>query len=58
MQPQPERSDGHGNQVAGLFGLLSGGAEDDEVVGVSGEHSQLLPFVLPRLIQHVQRDVG
>ena len=45
------------HQFACLFGLAFGGGEDDEVVGVSDQHSQPLPFVLPALIQNVQRDV-
>ena len=57
MQLQPERPEGRRDQLAGRFGLLVGRAEDDEVVGISGEHSQSLPLALPRLIEHVQVDV-
>ena len=58
MQPQPERGQGRRHQLAGLNGLLAGRAQDHEIVRVPHQHSQPPPLGRPRLIKHVQRDVG
>ena len=57
MQSQPERVQDRRHQLAGLFGLLAGGAKDDQVICVLHQHSQPLPARLPRLIERVQGDV-
>jgi hypothetical protein len=57
MQSQPEVGKDRRHQFAGRFGLALGGGEDDEIVGIPDQHSHLLPFVLPTLIQGVQCDV-
>ena len=57
MQPQPESVEDRRHQLAGLFGLLAGGAQGDEVICVLHQHPQPLPARLPRLIEHVQSDV-
>ena len=46
------------HQLAGLLGLLAGGAQDHQVIRVLHQHPQPLPAALPRLIEHVQGDVG
>ena len=57
MQPQPERLEGRCHQLTSLFGLLSGGAQDHEVICVLHQHPQPLPCALPRLIEEMQSDV-
>jgi len=58
MQPQPESVQHRRHQLAGLLGLLAGGAQDHQVIRVLHQHPQPLPATLPRLIEHVQGDVG
>ena len=57
VQPQPERIQDRRHQLAGLFGLLAGGAQGDKIICVLHQHSQPLPPRLPRLIEYVQSDV-
>ena len=57
VQSQPESVQDRRHQLAGLFGLLAGSAQGDEVICVLHQHSQPLPARLPRLIEHVQSDV-
>ena len=57
MQPQPEGVQDRRYQLAGLLGLLAGGAQRDEIICVLHQHPQPLPARFPRLIEHVQRDV-
>jgi len=52
-QPQDRR-----HELAGLFGLLAGGAQDHQVICILHQHPEALPAALPRLIEHVQGDVG
>jgi hypothetical protein len=54
VQSQPERVQDCGHQLAGLFGLLAGGAQGDEIICVLHQHPEPLPARLPRLIEHVQ----
>jgi hypothetical protein len=54
VQAQPERVQDRRHQLAGLLGLLAGGAQ---VICVLHQHSEALPASLPRLIEHVQSDV-
>jgi hypothetical protein len=58
MQTQPERPKHRRHQLAGLDGLLAGGAEDDEVVRVTHQHSQPPSLGRPRLIENAQGDVA
>ena len=58
MQAQPERVQDRRRQLAGRVGLLAAGAQDDQVVCVSDQHSQPPPLGRPRLVEDVQRDVG
>ena len=57
VQSQPDRVQHRCDQFAGLLGLLSGGAQGDEIICVLHQHPQPLPARLPRLIEHVQSDV-
>jgi hypothetical protein len=57
VQAQPERVQDRRHQLAGLLGLLAGGAQDHQVICVLHQHSEALPASLPRLIEHVQSDV-
>jgi hypothetical protein len=57
MQPQPEHSDSRRDQFTSHFGLLSGRAENNEVIRIPRQNPQSLSLAPPRLIQHVQRDV-
>jgi len=59
MQAQPEGVQDRRRLLAGLFGLLLGGAQDDQVVCVSDQHSQPLPSAAgPCFVEHVHGDVG
>jgi hypothetical protein len=59
VQAQPENVEDRRHLLAGLLGLRFGGAEDDEVVCVSDQHSQPLLFAARRcFVEHVQGDVG
>ena len=58
MQSQPDRIQHRRHQLAGLFGLLTGGAQDDEIICVLHQRSQPLPARLPRLIENMKGDVG
>ena len=57
VQPQPEHVQDRRYQLAGLLGLLAGGAQDHQVIRILHQLSQPLPATLPRLIEHVQGDV-
>jgi hypothetical protein len=57
MQVQPESGERRRDQLTGPLGLLAARAQDDQVVGISDQHSQSLPIALPSLIQGVQGDV-
>ena len=57
VQSQPDRVQDRRHQLAGLFGLLAGGAQGDEIICVLHQHSQPPPARLPRLIERVQGDV-
>ncbi len=58
MQPQPESVQDRCCQLAGLLGLFTGGAEDHQVICVLHQLPQPPATALPRLIEHVQSDVG
>ena len=58
MQPQSESVQHRRHQFAGLLGLLAGGAQDHQVIRIPDQHPQSLPAALPRLIEHMQGDVG
>jgi hypothetical protein len=58
VQVQPQRGQDLGHQPAGVLGLLSCPAEDDEVVAIPDERPEAATVPRPRLVQHVQRDIG
>jgi hypothetical protein len=58
VQSQPERGQDRRRQLAGRVGLLAGGADDDQVVGVSDQHSQPPPAAVPCPVEDMQGDVG
>jgi hypothetical protein len=58
VQVQPQRGQDLGHQPAGLLGLLSRSAQDDEVVAVPDEHPEAAALPRPFRIQHVEREVG
>ena len=57
-QAQPEIGQNRRRPSSGLFGLLAGGAEDDEVVGVANQRPLLRAARRPLLVQDVQSDVA
>ena len=58
VQAQPEGSQGRPRQVPSLFGSFLGGAQHDEVVAVTDQDARSWSSRLPRLIEHVEGDVG
>jgi hypothetical protein len=58
VQSQPEPVQDRRHQLAGLFGLFTGGAQDHQVICVLHQFPQPLPAALPRLIEHVQSSIG
>ena len=57
VQAQPERIQDRRHQLAGLLGLLAGGAQDHQIICVLHQHPEALPATLPRPVEHVQSDV-
>jgi hypothetical protein len=57
VQSQPESVQDRRHQLAGLFGLLAGGAQDHQVICVLHQHTVPLPAARPCLIERVQSDV-
>jgi hypothetical protein len=58
MQPQPEPVRDRRHEFAGLLGLLTGSAQDHQVIRILHQHPQPLPATLPRPIEHVQGNIG
>jgi len=58
VQSQPESVQNRRHQLAGLHGLLAGSGQDHQVIRILHQHPQPLPATLPRLIEHVQSNIG
>nr|WP_308297322.1 MULTISPECIES: hypothetical protein [unclassified Streptomyces] len=58
VQSHPELFQYPRRQLPGRLGPLSGRRQDHEVVAAPHQHSQPATFVLPRLVEDVQGDVG
>jgi hypothetical protein len=58
VQSQPESVQDRRHQLAGLLGLLAGGAQDHQVICVLHQHPEPLPAACPCFIEHVQSNIG
>ena len=58
MKDQPQLGEDSHGPSAGLLGPLSGGADDDEIVGVADQHPEPPTGPRPLLVEHVQGDIG
>jgi hypothetical protein len=56
LQPEPVQDRRH--QLAGLLGVLAGGAEDHQVICILHQLPEPVPAARPCFIEHVQGDVG
>jgi hypothetical protein len=48
VQAQPEHVQDRRHELAGLFGLLAGAAQDHQIICVPHQHPEALPAALPR----------
>lgn len=58
VQLQPQGSQDVCGQLPRLVGAVTGGTDDDEVIGVARQHAVAPALCLPRLVEDVQGDVG
>ena len=58
VQSQPEFIQDRRHPLQGLLDPLAGGAQNHQVICVLHQLPQPLPAALPRLIEHVQSNIG